>query len=71
MFGETERVTAPPDGAVAESTNVPSIDRSFIVDGEITGSFAVRDDVAVTTCGEVAAVFSLSPTALVAETLTV
>ena len=71
VFGETARVTAPPEGAVAESTKVPSIGKSLIVAGEITGALAVSAEVALTICGELAAVFSLSPTAFVAETLTV
>jgi hypothetical protein len=69
--GVTARDTAPPEGAVAVKTNVESIDRSLIVLGEITGSFAESADAASTRCGDVATVFSLSPTRFVAETLTV
>jgi hypothetical protein len=69
--GVTARETAPPEGAVAVKTKVESIDRSLIVLGEITGSFAESADAASTRCGDVATVFSLSPTRFVAETLTV
>jgi hypothetical protein len=70
-LGETARVTAPPDGAVAVKTKVESIGRSLILPGEITGSFAESADAASILCGDVAAVLSLSPTIFVAETLTV
>ena len=70
-LGETLNVTAPPDGAVAVTVTVESMGRSLIVAGEITGSFAVSAEVAATTCGEVAAVWSLSPTRFTAETFTV
>lgn len=69
--GVTARATAPPEGAVAVNTKVESIGRSLIVLGEMTGSFADSAEAASTRCGEVATVFSLSPTRFVAETLTV
>ena len=70
-IGDTAKVTAPPERAVADRTNVPSIGKSLMFAGEITGSFAVNAEVALTTCGVLAAVLSPSPTALVAETLIV
>ena len=70
-LGDTANETAPPDGAVADNTKVPSIDKSLIVAGDITGELAVNADVALTTCGELAAVFSPSPTAFIADALIV
>jgi len=70
-LGETASETAPPEGAVADNTNVLSIGKSLMVAGEITGAFAVNAEVALTTCGELAKVFSPSPTIFVAETLIV
>ena len=70
-LGETANETAPPEGAVADKTKVLSIGKSLIVDGEITGALAVRAEVALTTCGELAAVFVPSPTIFVADTLIV
>jgi translation initiation factor 2 gamma subunit (eIF-2gamma) len=70
-LGEADNSTAPPEGAVAVRTKLPSIGKSLITDGEITGSFDDRAEVASTLCGGVANVLSPSPTLLVAETLTV
>ena len=70
-LGETDNETAPPEGAVADRTKVLSIGKSLMVAGEITGVLAVNAEVALTTCGELAMVFSPSPTAFVAETLIV
>ena len=63
--------TEPVEGVVVETSTVPSITKSGIVAGEITGSFASFEDAATTVAELDATERALSPTKLVAITLTV
>ena len=70
-FPVTVTVTEPVEGVVVETSTVPSITKSGIVAGEITGSFASFEDAVATVAELDATDRALSPTKLVASTLTV
>jgi hypothetical protein len=70
-FPETVTVTVPAEGVVVETSTGPSITKSGIVPGEITGSLASFEEAAARVAEPDAVERALSPTRLVAITLTV